>query len=206
MVSLCLYGCSPALREDRDIFRLYDMKNSEKLNKIKVIAMDCDGTLTDGKMVFLGSEQMKFFNAQDGLGITIARKCGFIIVWVTGSSTPAIMARGKMLGVHDILDGCANKADAMDMICEKYNVSCDEIAYIGDDLNDTPALKKAGFGAVTVNGVKEAKDLADYVTERHGGEGAVREVIELILKAQNKWEDVVNNFENYTFAQKKIVQ
>lgn len=176
------------------------------ITKIKVIAMDCDGTLTDGKMVFLGNEQMKFFNAHDGLGITIAKKCGLIIIWVTGSSTPAINARANMLGVHKILDGCANKSIAMDKICEDYNVSLDEICFIGDDLNDTPALKKVGFAAVTINGVDEAKSMADYVTKKHGGEGAVREVIEYVLKAQNKWEDVVNNFENYTFAQKKIVQ
>lgn len=179
---------------------------TEKLNKIKVIAMDCDGTLTDGKMIFLGREQLKFFNAHDGLGITLARKSGLLIVWVTGSSTPAIQARAEMLGVHEVMDGCANKADAMDLICEKYGVSLDEIAFIGDDLNDLLAMRKAGFSACVSNSVPEVKAYCDYITEKHGGEGAVREVIELILKAQNKWQTILDNFENYTFAQKKIVQ
>lgn len=174
------------------------------LKNIKAIAMDCDGTLTDGKMIFLGTEQLKFFNAHDGLGITLARKCGLKIIWVTGSSTPAIMTRAEMLGVHEVMDGCANKAEAMDLISQKYNINLEEIAYIGDDLNDIPAMKKSGFSCCTVNGVQEAKDAADYVTEKHGGEGAVREVIEIILKAQDKWQNILDNFENYTFAQKKI--
>ena len=179
---------------------------TEDLNKIKVIAMDCDGTLTDGSMIFIGKEQMKFFNALDGLGITIALKCGFKIVWVTGSSTPAIHARATQLGVNEVLDGCANKKDAMDKICEKYNVSLEEIAYIGDDLNDTLALKCVGFPVAVENAVPEAKAHAKYVTKKKGGTGAVRETIELILKAQGKWDNIVENFENFTFAQKKIVQ
>lgn len=178
----------------------------ENLCKIKVIAMDCDGTLTDGKMIFIGTEQLKFFNAHDGLGINLAKKAGMIIVWVTGSSTPAINTRAKMLGVHEVMDGCANKGVAMDLICEKYNVSLDEICFIGDDLNDMLALKKVGFSAVTSNGVEEVKKIADYVTKKHGGDGAVREVIEYILKAQGKWNDILDNFEKYVFAQKKIVQ
>ena len=140
------------------------------------------------------------------MGITLARKCGLKIIWVTGSSTPAIQARGKMLGVYKIMDGCANKGIAMDEIVAELGINYDEIAFIGDDLNDMLAMKKAGYSCCVSNAVDEVKSICDFVTKKHGGDGAVREVIEHILKAQGKWDNIVENFENYTFAQKKIVQ
>ncbi|MBQ7256456.1 MAG: HAD hydrolase family protein [Abditibacteriota bacterium] len=178
----------------------------EDLSKIKVIAMDCDGTLTDGSMIFIGKDQMKFFFAHDGLGIAIALKLGFKIIWVTGSATPAIDARAIQLGITEVVDGCADKKLAIDQIVEKYKVSYEEICYIGDDLNDIPAMKVVGFPVAVANSTEEPMKCAKYITKKTGGKGAVRETIELILKAQGKWQRVIDNYEEFAFAQKKLVQ
>ena len=166
----------------------------KRLLKIKLLAMDVDGTLTDGSMIFYNNEQIKSFNVMDGLGIRIAMNHGLDIAWVTGNVSKAVGERAKTLGVVDVYQGSRFKTDAIKQIALDHNIELDEIAYIGDDLNDLPAYNVAGFSFAVSNAAGELKCRADMITEHGGGNGAVREAVEVILKAQGQWDAAVNSF------------
>jgi 3-deoxy-D-manno-octulosonate 8-phosphate phosphatase (KDO 8-P phosphatase) len=167
---------------------------SERLSRIKLLAMDIDGTLTDGAMVFHGSEQIKSFNVYDGLGIRLAANYGLRIAWVTGNVSESVTRRAETLGVEDVYQGARFKSKALTEIAERHGLQRDEIAYIGDDLNDLPAFDHAGYSFAVANAADELKSRADAVTHLPGGRGAVREAIETILKARGKWDDAVQSF------------
>jgi 3-deoxy-D-manno-octulosonate 8-phosphate phosphatase (KDO 8-P phosphatase) len=156
--------------------------------------MDVDGTLTDGSMAFIGGEQIKTFNVYDGLGIRVAMNSGLQIAWVTGNTSTAVAERARMLGIADVYQGVWYKPDSLREIASRYGLSMDEIAYIGDDLNDLPAFDVAGFSFATKNAVEEVAARADMITQWPGGQGAVREAIEIIFKASGRWEDAVKSF------------
>ena len=167
---------------------------NDRLSRIKLLAMDVDGTLTDGSMIFYNHEQMKVFSVYDGLGIRIALNSNLNIIWVTGNVTAAVSERARTLGVTDVYQGARFKTDALKEIAKRYQLETDEIAYIGDDLNDIPAYEAAGFRFAVANAAQEVKDRADFITVKPGGQGAVREAIEAILKARGTWEDAINAF------------
>lgn len=166
----------------------------DRLAQIKLLAMDVDGTLTEGEMIILDDRQIKMFNVYDGLGIRLAMNYGLKIVWITGNSSTAVAERAKSLQVTDVYQGARFKTEALRHAAERYGLSMSEIAYVGDDLNDLPALHMAGFGIAVANAVDEVKERADMVTERCGGRGAIREVIEAILKARGDWDRAVESF------------
>lgn len=166
----------------------------ERLKKIKLLAMDVDGTLTDGSMIFLGNDQMKVFSVYDGLGIRLAMNYGLKIAWVTGNVTESVEQRARTLGVTDVYQGARFKSDAMKQIASDHSLTMDEIAYIGDDLNDIPAFDCAGVSFAVANAVEEVKQRADVLTTNRGGQGAVREAIEAILKVHGTWDDAVSSF------------
>ncbi len=168
---------------------------NNKLAGIRILAMDVDGVLTDGGMIYgVGDEQVKVFNAQDGLGIRLAREAGLEVVIVTGNTSFAIEHRAKDLGLPTIFQGAKYKAKAIQDICQQWNVSPEQAGFIGDDLNDLPAFDTGCVCFAVANAVDEVKARADYVTSKSGGHGAVREVIELILKAKGQWEEAVRAF------------
>lgn len=167
---------------------------NQNLSRIKLLAMDVDGTLTDGSMLFLGGEQIKVFNVMDGLGIRIAANHGLKIAWVTGNVTESVTERARTLAVTEVFQGARFKTNAMNAIATKHGLSLDEIAFIGDDLNDLPAFDCVGLSIAVANAAEEVKARADIVTERRGGSGAVREAIEIILKARGEWDDAVSSF------------
>lgn len=166
----------------------------DKLVRIKLLAMDVDGTLTNGSMTFYDGHQLKTFNVLDGLGIRLAMNYGLKIAWITGNTSYAVTERAKTLGVTDIYQGARYKTEALRDAASKYGLSMDDVAYIGDDLNDIPAFGIAGLSIAVQNAVDELKDRADIITEKFGGSGAVREAIESILKAKGVWDDAVNSF------------
>lgn len=166
----------------------------DRLSRIRLLAMDVDGTLTDGAMVFYGSEQVKSFSVYDGLGIRLAVNYGLKIAWVTGNISESVTERARTLGVKDVYQGARYKSDAISDIAAAHGLSTSEIAYIGDDLNDLPAFERAGFRFAVGNAVEEVKRQADAVTSLGGGRGAVREAIETILKARGEWDDAVRSF------------
>lgn len=164
------------------------------LSNIKMLAFDVDGVMTDASMIYGPDGQTKVFNAQDGLGIRLARVAGMNIVIITGNITPVVAQRAADLKVNAIFQNARYKAAGLKAASEKCGVKLEEIAYMGDDLNDLPAFELAGVSFAPANAVHDVKNAADYITERSGGHGAVREMIEQILKAQGKWEDAVKAF------------
>lgn len=154
--------------------------------KVKMLIMDVDGTLTDGK-VYIGphGEEFKAFNIQDGLGIKMLRGKGIIPAIITGRNSEIVDTRAKELGIDEVYQGIENKLEIYNLLKGKYDIFDEEVAYIGDDLNDLPIMNQVGLSCCVANAVDAVKDQVDYVAKRNGGEGAVREVIEMILWAHN---------------------
>jgi 3-deoxy-D-manno-octulosonate 8-phosphate phosphatase (KDO 8-P phosphatase) len=173
-----------------------------RARKIKLFLMDVDGTLTDGGVCLiapLAMEQdgaasvteMKVFNAQDGQGLSLAHTMGIQTGFITGRRSPAVEQRAKELGVSFVYLGQASKTRAYEDCMQRAGVKEEEVAYLGDDLPDIPLAKRSGLGVCVADGALELKAVCHYTTQRQGGRGAAREVIELILKAQGRWEEAV---------------
>jgi 3-deoxy-D-manno-octulosonate 8-phosphate phosphatase (KDO 8-P phosphatase) len=163
--------------------------------KIKLIIFDVDGVLTNGQIIFgQDGEAMKVFHAQDGLGISLAHRAGLHTAIITGRTTEMVRRRGAELKIGDVYQGALDKVAALRELCTKYNITLAEIAYIGDDLNDLPVMVQVGLPCAPANAVPEVKATARYIATHSGGQGAVREILEMILKAQDKWEGLVTTY------------
>ena len=169
----------------------------ERAKKIRLILMDIDGTLTDGGVCLIslpnngGIAELKVFSSQDGLAIKLAHIMGIKTGFITGRNSPAVQQRAEELSVDYVYQGQAKKMAAFEECMRKAGVTADEVAYLGDDLPDMPVSKLAGLAVAVANAAPELKTICHYVTRANGGEGAAREVVELILKAQGRWEEAV---------------
>ena len=165
----------------------------QKLKNVKLIISDVDGVLTDGS-IYIGanSEEMKRFSVEDGAGVALAKVAGLKIALLSGRYSPATEIRGKELKIEDIYNGMLNKIPAYEELKRKYNLEDSEIVYIGDGLIDIPVMEKAGIPVSVKNAHPTAKETAVYVTDKSGGSGALQETIELVLKAQNQYDDAIN--------------
>ena len=168
----------------------------QKAKKIKLVALDMDGTLTDGSINISGEGEMfKRFNAKDGLGITTARRYGLRISVITGRKGPAVQRRAEELGIaEDVMSGISAKKEALLALADKYRLSLEEIAFMGDDLNDLPALLAAGLPAAPADAADDVRQRVSYIASHNGGQGAVRDLLELILKARGLWETIVEEY------------
>ncbi len=157
----------------------------ERARRIKMLIMDVDGVLTDG-CIILGSkgEELKNFYVQDGQGIDLARRKGLILVLVSGRRSKVVERRAEELKISEVYQGVSLKIEVYHKVLKKYGLKNEEVAYIGDDLGDIPPLRKAGLALAPANGVEGVKGIVHYVTRGPGGKGAVREVIDMILKAK----------------------
>jgi 3-deoxy-D-manno-octulosonate 8-phosphate phosphatase (KDO 8-P phosphatase) len=173
-----------------------------RARKIKLFLMDVDGTLTDGGVCLISAvtvdgstpaivTEMKVFNAQDGQGLSLAHTMGIQTGFITGRHSPAVAQRAKELKVAFVYLGQATKTQAFEECMEKAGVKEHEIAYMGDDLPDIPLARRAGLAVCVAGGAPELKAVCHYTTQRAAGHGSAREVIELILKAQGRWEEAV---------------
>ncbi len=166
-----------------------------RASKIKIITLDVDGVLTDGKLYYTErGEEIKVFNVKDGLGIKLAQKAGIEVCIISSRFSKALHKRLEDLEIKEVFTGQKDKLDALESIVKKKNITFNEVAYIGDDLVDIPVMKKIGFPIAVNNASDIVKKYALYVTERKGGEGAVREAIELILKLKGLMEKVINEY------------
>lgn len=165
------------------------------LRQVSLLALDVDGVLTDGS-INMGAqgELFKAFYAQDGLGISVAQRSGLKIAIITGRRSEIIHRRAQELGIQLVQEGVKDKCAALEQLQTELGLSRGQVAYMGDDLNDLPAFQVAGVTFAPADAVKDVRDAASFVTDAVGGRGAVREAIEMILRAQNKWEQIVNSY------------
>jgi 3-deoxy-D-manno-octulosonate 8-phosphate phosphatase (KDO 8-P phosphatase) len=145
--------------------------------------------MTDGRIIYsIYGDELKFFDVQDGFGITLLNRAGIKSVIITAKKSRIVKLRARDMKVAKAYQGYIDKATALGDILKRFDVTLEEICFIGDDLIDIPLLKKVGFAVAVPNAVEEVKALAHYITAKTGGRGAVREVCDLILKSQDKWD------------------
>jgi len=156
-----------------------------KLAKIKLLAMDVDGVLTDAGMYYSeNGDELKKFNTRDGKGIELLRSAGIKIAFITSEKTKIVERRAAKLKIDELYQGTQDKLAAIREIISKYKLTNDEVAYIGDDINDLNVLQAVGLAITVADGLPENRSVAHYITRARGGEGAVREVATLILEAR----------------------
>lgn len=171
------------------------IENFERARKVKVVIVDVDGVMTDGRIIYGNyGDELKFFDVKDGLGLVLLRDAGLKTIILSSRKSRIIQKRAKELKVVKIYQDVKDKLKIFEKMLRKFKVSADEVCYIGDDLIDIPVLRRAGFAVAVDSAVPEAKEGVHYVTQRGGGRGAVREVCDLILKAQQKWDSVTERY------------
>ncbi len=169
--------------------------NREKLQNIKLLLLDVDGVLTDGKIVYTDSgEQIKAFDVKDGHGLKLLMRSGAEVVLITGRESKVVLHRARDLGIQEVYQKITNKIEIYEKILKEKNLEDIQVGFIGDDLIDIPVLRRVGFSAAVEDAIPEVKEIVDYVTSKKGGEGAVREVCELLLKSQDKWEELTERY------------
>lgn len=159
-----------------------------KLHRIKAFAFDVDGVLTDGSVISTtDGDLVRTFDSKDGFGIRMAIMNNYPIGIITGGQSPSIVNRFKTFNIQDIYQFSRNKVPHFLDFCNKYALSPEEVAYVGDDLPDISVLKICGLSVCPADAVNEVKDVCDYISLYKGGKGCVRELIEQVLKLQNRW-------------------
>ena len=161
-------------------------KHKDKLNKIKMLALDIDGTLTSGDLIYTANgEFIKTFNVKDGLGLKLLQEKGIIVAVISARKSSIVEFRMKELGIRFLYQGVEDKYSLVDGLTSQFMLCWDNVAYVGDDLTDIPVLEKVGFSACPSDAVDDVITKCHYTTQQPGGKGAVREVADLILKSRN---------------------
>jgi 3-deoxy-D-manno-octulosonate 8-phosphate phosphatase (KDO 8-P phosphatase) len=170
----------------------------ERARKARLLMMDVDGVLTDGRIIQDGhGHELKVFDVKDGHGIVMAHRAKLRTALISGRESETITRRAEELGIELVFQKIWNKLEVYEKILVDTELTHDEVAYIGDDLIDIPLLRRVGLAVAVADAVDEVKAAAHLITQRPGGQGAVREVIELILRAQGHWDSLI---ERYTKA------
>jgi len=172
-------------------------KDVDKLaRQIKLIFFDVDGVHTDGKLYFTATgETMKAFHSLDGVGIKMLLCSNFEVALITGRKSTIVSARAAELGIKHLYQGKTQKVGAFNDCLQKLNISAKNAAYMGDDVNDLPVMQRAALSIAPANAIDLVKANADYITQRSGGNGAVREVCDFLLRAQYKWQQAIRIYE-----------
>lgn len=170
-----------------------------RARKIKLILMDVDGVLTDGRIYYLpaphgGLWETKTFHSRDGIGIRYAHEAGLRTGIISGRASPVVEHRAKELGLHFIQEGALEKLEPYEKILHAAGLKSQEVCYIGDDLVDLPVLRRVGLAVGVAGGHDLLRKHVHYLTRRPGGLGAVRETVELILEAQGKWKAIAERY------------
>jgi 3-deoxy-D-manno-octulosonate 8-phosphate phosphatase (KDO 8-P phosphatase) len=167
--------------------------------RIRILLSDVDGVLTNGALYYVpdgkgGISEAKGFHSQDGMGFRWLQEAGILAGWISGRESPGVVARAQMLQISYLYQNHLSKVGPYEEILEKARVVDEEVCYLGDDLTDSPILARAGLAVAVANAVPEVKRQAHYVTRAPGGHGAAREVIEILLKAQGHWDQVLRKY------------
>ncbi len=172
------------------------IKLREKLKKIKMLILDVDGVMTDGRIIMDDEgHQLKNFDVRDGHGLKIIQRYGIKIAILTGRKSEVVNHRAIDLEINDVYQGALNKKEVFKEILLKHNLAASTVAFMGDDIIDIPVLRQVGFSVAVADAVDVVKKNVDYVTKKKGGHGAVREICEMILQAQGKWPEIAEKYE-----------
>ena len=166
-----------------------------RLARIKLLLLDVDGVLTDGRIIYDSSgAEIKAFHVRDGIGLRLLMAAGKQVGIITGRSSQALSHRCRDLGIDMLFDGVQEKGKVFQQVLDTHALSPEEVAFVGDDLPDLPPMRRAGLAVAVADAHPLVLNLAHMVTESCGGKGAVREVCEAILSAQGLWEKVLERF------------
>lgn len=170
-------------------------QSKEMTKQIELFLMDVDGVLTDGRIVYgPGKSEWKFFDVKDGHGIKLMQRAGIRVGIITGRRSDVVARRSSELGVEFVFQGQFDKTEALSKIMKKTGFGWEKIAYVGDDIVDIPVMRRVGFAATVQDAVQEVKEVAHYVSQKPGGRGAIREIIEYILKNRGLWDTLVSKY------------
>jgi len=163
-----------------------------RIDQVKAIFLDVDGILTDGS-IYIGPDdlELKRFTVEDGVGTALARQARLPLALISGRNSEATTARARQMKIEDVYQGCMNKLEPLEMLLDKFGLGEHEVAYIGDGLIDLPVMERVGVPVSVPNAHPLVKNVAVYITERTGGQGVLREVVEWILAHQGRFDEVV---------------
>lgn len=178
----------------------YSDDQTKRAAKIKLILMDVDGVMTDGKLFYFPDSEGKMvefkgFNSHDGLGLHLCNAAGILTGVISGRISPAVEERARLLKMKYVYQGHLHKVESWNEVLTDSGLQPDEVAFVGDDFPDIPLLRKAGLAVAVANARPEVKAVAHFVTPHNGGEGAVRDTVELILKSNGKWDEAIKQYE-----------
>ncbi len=166
----------------------------QRASRVSVLLVDVDGVLTDGRIIYAEYDELKGFDVQDGAGFMFWHRVGLKSAIITARKSRLVKRRAKEMRVDVLSQGRLVKLPVYETLLKRFRVSDEQVCAIGDDLMELPLLRRAGLAVAVANAVPEVKDAAHYVTQRPGGRGAVRETIELILKAKGLWDQVLTRY------------
>lgn len=175
------------------------IKPAVNWQSIQLVISDCDGVLTDGKIIYgqddrFTTMELKNFNARDGMGLALLHRAGMLSAVITGRTSSALLKRCKDLRIKHVYQKVQNKLEKADKLLTKLNLSWSQVIYMGDDWNDIPCMQQAAFSVCPADAPSEIQKLADLVTDRKAGDGAVRELIDFILKKKGIYDQVVDSY------------
>lgn len=166
-----------------------------RARRVRLLLMDCDGVLTDGRITLVGEgEEQKSFHARDGHGIVMLQRAGLRTGIISGRTSAAVVRRAADLRIEFVRQGSLDKVEQFDDVLAAAGVAAEETAFVGDDVVDIPLMRRSGFAVAVADATPETRAAAHYITHLAGGFGAVREVCELILKAQGRWEELMKRY------------
>ena len=172
------------------------MVTERQLAKIRLLALDVDGVMTDGSIIIgQEGELCKHFDARDGMGISLALRHGIQVALITGRHSEIVLHRAMELGISSVYENVIYKGKTLEQASKELDVPLEETAFMGDDLNDLPAFGRAAVTFAPADAAPEVRQRAMLVSDRNGGRGAVRDVIERILKAKGLWDQIVKEYE-----------
>jgi 3-deoxy-D-manno-octulosonate 8-phosphate phosphatase (KDO 8-P phosphatase) len=163
--------------------------------RIKLLLMDCDGVLTDGRITLLDNgDEQKSFHTRDGHGLVLLHRAGLQTGIISGRTASTVERRARDLGISHVRQGCLNKIEDFEKLLMEVGIEEEEVAFIGDDVTDIPLMQRSELAIAVADATEETRAAAHYVTELPGGFGAVREVCEMILKAQGFWNELMRRY------------
>jgi 3-deoxy-D-manno-octulosonate 8-phosphate phosphatase (KDO 8-P phosphatase) len=167
----------------------------ERAKKVRWLMLDVDGVMTDGQVLFdYEGNEIKAFNVRDGHGIKLVMRTGIDVAILTGRQSEAVSRRAEELGITEVYQRVYNKVEVYGQMAAELGIRDEQVCFVGDDLVDLPLLRRVGFAVAVADAIAEVRGAAHYVTGKPGGQGAVREVCELLLRAQGTWDEVTSRY------------